>query len=226
MAMMPRPSDPNSQRAVAEFFGLKPDRFCRLLQRHAVDYKNRVGVAEMLRRSTSMSPTTRKAVDEVLKVDAPGAPSKAPETHLEALETMATLPPPKADTVEDAEQFLATLKRSMSTAERTCNELRQQGLFEDSRRWMALHSQLARQYPPLAKRINELKIETGDLVKLSAVTATLTAWAGMVRARLESMPALMAGRVNLVDPIHAQDQLVSWVESTCAWLHSDPLKAK
>jgi hypothetical protein len=29
-----------------------------------------------------------------------------------------------------------------------------------------------------------------------------------------------------VDPLHAQDQLVSWVESTCAWLHADPLKTK
>lgn len=180
----------------------------------------------MLKRSTSMSPATRRTVEEVLKATTPDAPSKPTVTALETLEAMATLPPPKADTIEDAEQFLATLKRSMATAERTCNELRQQGLFEDSRRWMALHSTLARQYPPLAKRINELKIETGDMVKLTAVTATLTAWVTMVRTRLESMPALMAGRVNLVDPIHAQDQLVSWVESTCAWLHADPLRTK
>ena len=180
----------------------------------------------MLKRSTSMTPATRRTVEEVLKVTTPDTTTKAPVTALEQLETMATLPPPKADTVEDAEQFLTTLKRSLATAERTCNELRQQGLFEDSRRWMALHSTLARQYPPLAKRINELKIETGDMVKLTEVTATLTAWVTMVRARLESMPALMAGRVNLVDPIHAQDQLVSWVESTCAWLHADPLRTK
>ena len=91
---------------------------------------------------------------------------------------------------------------------------------------MAFHSTLAKQYPPLAKRINELKIEVGDMVKLTEVTATLTAWVGMVRTRLESMPGLLAGRVNLVDPQHAQDQLASWVESTCAWLHADPMKTK
>jgi hypothetical protein len=168
-----------------------------------------------------------EAVLGAAKVTTPDAPIKAPVTApLEELEAMATLPPPKADTVEDAEQFLATLKRSMVTAERTSTELRHQGLFEDSRRWMALHSTLAKQYPPLAKRINELKIETGDMVKLTEVTATLTAWVAMVRARLESMPALLAGRVNLVDPLHAQDQLVSWVDSTCAWLHADPMKTK
>jgi len=225
MAMMPRPSDPNSQRAVAEFFGLKPDRFCRLLQRHGIDYQDKAGVAEMLRRSTSMTPATRRVVESVLgaaKVETLGAPIKPPVTHLEQLEAMASNSPPRASTVEDAEGFLETLKRSLVIAETTSAELRSIGQYEDSRRWLALHSTLAKQFGPLSRQILALKVEAKDLVSCAAAQLTFTSWIKTVRGRLETMPAAMAVKTNPADPEFSQAALEAWVAGFFKWLHSGP----
>jgi hypothetical protein len=215
MVSMPRPADPTSQRATAEFFGLKPDRLCRLLQRHGVDFQDRVGVAEMLKRSTSMSPTTRKAVESVLG----GAKVTTP---LEQLETMASNSPPKASTVEDAEGFLETLKRSLAIAESTSEELRSIGQYEDSRRWLALHSQLAKQFGPLSRQIMALKVEAKDLVSCAEAQLTFSAWIKTMRGRLETMPAAMAVKTNPADPQFSQSALEVWVAGFFKWLHSAP----
>ncbi len=220
--MMPRPSDPNSQRAVAEFFGLKPDRFCRLLQRHGVDYQNRVGVAEMLRRSTSMSPTTRKAVDAVLKVETPDTTTKPPVTHLETLETMASNSPPRASTVEDAEAFLETLKKSLAIAEETSAELRSLGQYEDSRRWLALHSQLAKQFAPLARQIMDLKERMKITVTTKDAQATFNAFLMLLRGELERLPSSLASRVNIHDPEHAHTMIDPAIVSIFKKLNNAP----
>jgi hypothetical protein len=200
MVSMPRPADPNSQRATAEFFGLKPDRFCRLLQRYGIDYQDKAGVAEMLKRSTSMSPTTRKAVESVLG----GAKVTTP---LEQLEAMASNSPPKASTVEDAEGFLETLKRSLAIAESTSEELRSIGQYEDSRRWLALHSQLAKQFPPLARQIMDLRERMKITVTTKDAQATFTAFLMILRGELERLPGSLASRVNPADPEHAHTML-------------------
>jgi hypothetical protein len=222
MVSMPRPADPNSQRATAEFFGLKPDRFCRLLQRHGIDYQDRAAVAQMLKRSTSMSPATRRTVEEVLKATTPDTASKAPVTALEQLETMASNSPPKASTVEDAEGFLETLKRSLTIAESTSEELRSIGQYEDSRRWLALHSQLAKQFGPLSRQIMALKVEAKDLVSCAEAQLTFTAWIKTMRGRLETMPAAMAVKTNPADPEFSQTALEAWVTGFFKWLHSAP----
>jgi hypothetical protein len=219
---MPRPPNPASQRAVAEFFGLKPDRLCRLLQRHGVDFQDRLGVAEMLKRSTSMTPATRRTVEEVLKATTPDAPSKAPVTALEQLEAMASNSPPRASTVEDAEQFLETLKRSLVIAETTSAQLRELGQFEDSRRWLALHSTLAKQFGPLSRQIMALKVEAKDLVSCAAAQLTFTAWIKTMRGRLETMPAAMAVKTNPADPEFSQAALEAWVAGFFKWLHAGP----
>ena len=222
---MPRNPDPSSQRATAEFFGLRPDRFCRLLQRHGVDFQDKTGVAEMLKRSTSMSPATRRTVETVLgsaKATTPDAPSKPPVMALEQLEAMASNSPPRASTVEDAEQFLETLKRSLAIAETTSAELRSIGQYEDSRRWLALHSTLAKQFGPLSRQIMALKVEAKDLVSCAEAQLTFTAWIKTMRGRLETMPAAMAVKTNPVDPQFSQSALEVWATGFFKWLYSAP----
>ena len=176
----------------------------------------------MLKRSTSMSPATRRAVDEVLKATTQDTTTKAPVTALEQLETMATLPPPKAGSVEDAETFLETLKKSLVIAEETSAQLRELGQFEDSRRWLALHSQLAKQFGPLSRQIMALKVEAKDLVSCAEAQLTFTAWIKTMRGRLETMPAAMAVKTNPADPQFSQSALEVWVAGFFKWLHSAP----
>jgi hypothetical protein len=172
-----------------------------------------------------MTPPTRAAVESILgaaKVETPDAPIKAQVTPLETLEAMATLPPPKAGSVEDAEGFLETLKRSLAIAEQTSAELRSIGQYEDSRRWLALHSTLAKQFGPLSRQILALKVEAKDLVSCAEAQLTFTAWIKMMRGRLESMPAAMAVKTNPADPEFSQTALESWVAGFFKWLHSGP----
>ena len=161
----------------------------------------------MLKRSTSMSPITRRTVEEVLKATTPDTASKAPVMALEQLETMATLPPPKAGSVEDAEAFLETLKKSLSIAEETSAQLRELGLFEDSRRWLALHSQLSKQFPPLARQIMDLRERMKITVTTKDAQATFNAFLMILRGELERLPGSLASRVNPSDPEHAHTML-------------------
>ncbi len=179
----------------------------------------------MLKRSTSMSPATRKAVETVLgsaKATTQDTPSKPPVTALETLEAMASNSPPKASTVEDAEAFLETLKRSLAIAETTSAELRSIGQYEDSRRWLALHSTLAKQFGPLSRQIMALKVEAKDLVSCAEAQLTFTAWIKTMRGRLETMPAAMAVKTNPADPQFSQSALEVWVAGFFKWLHSAP----
>jgi hypothetical protein len=148
--------------------------------------------------------------------------TKAPVTPLEELESMATLPPPKAGSVEDAELFLDSLKKSLAIAEATSAQLRELGQFEDSRRWLALHAQLSKQFGPLSRQIMVLKLEAKDLVSCVEAQLTFTAWVKMMRGRLESMPAAMAVKTNPADPEFSQTALESWVAGFFKWLHSGP----
>jgi hypothetical protein len=217
---MPRNPDPNSQRAVAEFFGLRPDRFCRLLQRHGIDYKDRAAVAEMLRRSSAMSPQTRAAVDAVLGTP---APLPSPDS-LETLESIANAPAPSCATVEEAELYLANLKRNLATAERTSEELRKLGQFEDARRWLALASTLGKSYPALHKKVLELKQEHKELIRCDDAQRTFSVFLHRMRDLAERMPAGLSGRVSPHDPEGAREQLLIWVRDVfCKSLNQHPV---
>ena len=164
----------------------------------------------MLKRSTSMTPATRKAVETVLgsaKATTPDTTTKAPVTALEQLETMATFPPPKAGSVEDAEAFLETLKKSLTVAEETSAELRSIGQYEDSRRWLALHSQLSKQFPPLARQIMDLRERMKITVTTKDAQATFNAFLMILRGELERLPSSLASRVNIHDPEHAHTMI-------------------
>lgn len=176
----------------------------------------------MLRRSTSMSPATRKAVDEVLKVETPDASTKPPVTALETLEAMASNPPPKAGSVEDAEGFLLTLKKSLAIAEETSAQLRELGQFEDSRRWLALHSQLAKQFAPLARQIMDLKERLKITVTTKDAQATFNAFLMLLRGELERLPSSLASRVNPSDPEHAHTMLDAAIVGIFKKLHNAP----
>lgn len=179
----------------------------------------------MLKRSTSMTPATRRAVEAVLgsaKVQTPDTTTKAPVTALETLETMASNSPPRASTVEDAEGFLLTLKKSLAIAEETSAQLRELGQFEDARRWLALHAGLSKQFGPLSRQIMALKVEAKDLVSCAAAQLTFTAWIKTMRGRLETMPAAMAVKTNPADPEFSQAALEAWVTGFFKWLHSGP----
>lgn len=221
---MPKQPDPNSQAAVARFFKISAPRLCRLLQRHAVDYRDERAVAAMLRRSTAMTPDTRAMVDAVLGaagVAVQVAPPTAPPTPLESLEKAAQAPPPRASTVEDAEAFLETLKRSLAIAEETSSELRSLGQFEDARRWLALHAQLSKQFGPLSRQITALKVEAKDLVSCVEAQLTFTSFIKMMRGLVERMPPSLAGKVAPHDPEGARSQLEIWVnEVFCKTLHA------
>ena len=161
----------------------------------------------MLKRSTSMSPATRRTVEEVLKATTPDTTTKAPVTALEQLKAMAGNSPPKASTVEDAEGFLETLKRSLSIAEETSAELRSLGQYEDSRRWLALHAQLSRQFPPLARQIMDLRERMKITVTTKDAQATFNAFLMILRGELERLPSSLASRVNIHDPEHAHTMI-------------------
>ena len=220
---MPRPPDPASQRATAEFFALRPDRLCRLLQRHGVDYQDRPGVAEMLRRGTSMSPATRKAVDEVLQVETADTTTKAPVTELETLEAMAENEPGEVGTVEEAEAYLRTLKRSMRIAEQTSEQLRQAELFEDARRWLQVHAGLAKQYPSLHKQVMALRREHKQTIRAEDAQKAFTGFLMRMRDLTERMPAALSGRVAPFDSEGARIQLEIWVRDVfCKSLNQSP----
>jgi hypothetical protein len=172
-----------------------------------------------------MSPQTRAAVEAVLgaaKVETADTTTKTPVTHLETLEAMASNSPPRASTVEDAEGFLETLKRSLAIAEQTSAELRSIGQYEDSRRWLALHAQLSKQFGPLCRQIMALKVEAKDLVSCAEAQLTFTAWIKTMRGRLETMPAAMAVKTNPADPQFSQTALEVWVTGFFKWLNSGP----
>jgi hypothetical protein len=164
----------------------------------------------MLKRSTSMTPATRRAVEAVLgsaKVETPDTTTKAPVTPLEQLEVMASNPPPKAGSVEDAEAFLETLKKSLAIAEETSAQLRELGQFEDARRWLALHAGLSKQFAPLARQIMDLKERMKITVTTKDAQATFTAFLMLLRGELERLPSSLASRVNIHDPEHAHTMI-------------------
>ena len=162
-----------------------------------------------------MSPATRRTVESVLadaKVTTPDAPSKPPVTALEQLETMATLPPPKAGSVEDAEAFLETLKKSLVIAEETSAQLRELGQFEDSRRWLALHAQLAKQFPPLARQLADLKERLKLTISTADAQAAFGAFLMRFRNHIERMPSSLSVKCNPADQEHSFIELTRWVD--------------
>ena len=166
-----------------------------------------------------MSPQTRVAVDAVLGTP---APLPSPDS-LETLESIANAPAPSCATVEEAELYLANLKRNLATAERTSEELRTLGQFEDARRWLALASTLGKSYPALHKKVLELKQDHKELIRCDDAQRTFTVFLHRMRDLAERMPAALAGRVSPHDPEGAREQLVIWVKDVfCKSLNQHP----
>jgi hypothetical protein len=164
-----------------------------------------------------------EAVLGAAKVETPDAPIKAPVTPLETLEAMASNSPPRASTVEDAEGFLETLKRSLAIAEQTSAELRSIGQYEDSRRWLALHAQLSKQFGPLCRQIMDLKERMKITVTTKDAQATFTAFLMMLRGELERLPSSLASRVNIHDPEHAHTMIDAAIVGIFKKLNNAPL---
>ena len=209
---MPRKPSPDSQRAVATAFHIGADRLCRLLKRNpSVDYRDKTQVAAMLKRSATLSPETRRAVEAVLAGHSAPSEASSPPPSIEAAEQAAARLETKAGSIAEAEEMLAKLKASMATAERVSEQLRRDGNFEDARRWLVLHQALARQYPALHAQILKLRERHKELVSCRDAERLFVNFLRRMRDLAERMPAGLAGRVAPHDPDGAREQLEIWV---------------
>jgi hypothetical protein len=116
----------------------------------------------------------------------------------------------QAATVEEAERYLAEVEELRNFAKENAETLWQQGLADDSRKWLTVHQAIAKQYPSLHSQVLKLREAHKITITTQAAQSTFTAFLARLRGLIDSMPGALAAKVNPSDPDHAREQLERW----------------
>jgi len=116
----------------------------------------------------------------------------------------------QAATVEEAERYLAEVEELRNFAKENAETLWQQGLADDSRKWLTVHQAIAKQYPSLHSQVLKLREAHKITITTQAAQSTFTAFLARIRGSIDSMPGALAAKVNPSDPDHAREQLERW----------------
>ena len=116
----------------------------------------------------------------------------------------------RAATVEEAERYLAELEDNRNFAKENAETLWQQGLADDSRKWLTVHQAIAKQYPSLHSQVLKLREAHKITITTQAAQSTFTGFLARLRGLIDSMPGALAAKVNPSDPDHAREQLERW----------------
>jgi hypothetical protein len=116
----------------------------------------------------------------------------------------------QAATVDEAERYLSEVEELRNFAKENAETLWQQGLADDSRKWLTVHQAIAKQYPTLHSQVLKLREAHKITITTHAAQSTFTAFLTRLRGLIDSMPGALAAKVNPSDPDHAREQLERW----------------
>jgi hypothetical protein len=116
----------------------------------------------------------------------------------------------QAATVEEAERYLSEVEELRNFAKENAETLWQQGLADDSRKWLTVHQAIAKQYPSLHAQVLKLREAHKITITTQAAQSAFTAFLTRLRGLIDSMPGALAAKVNPSDPDHAREQLERW----------------
>ena len=116
----------------------------------------------------------------------------------------------QAATVDEAERYLSEVEELRNFAKENAETLWQQGLADDSRKWLTVHQAIAKQYPTLHAQVLKLREAHKITITTQAAQSTFTAFLARLRGLIDSMPGALAAKVNPSDPDHAREQLERW----------------
>lgn len=116
----------------------------------------------------------------------------------------------QAATVEEAERYLAEVEELRNFAKENAETLWQQGLADDSRKWLTVHQAIAKQYPSLHSQVLKLREAHKITITTQAAQSTFTGFLARLRGLIDSMPGSLSAKCNPSDPDHAREQLERW----------------
>jgi hypothetical protein len=116
----------------------------------------------------------------------------------------------QAATVDEAERYLSEVEELRNFAKENAETLWQQGLADDSRKWLTVHQAIAKQYPSLHSQVLKLREAHKITITTQSAQSTFTAFLARLRGLIDSMPGALAAKVNPSDPDHAREQLERW----------------
>ena len=128
----------------------------------------------------------------------------------------------QAATVEEAERYLAEVEELRNFAKENAETLWQQGLADDSRKWLSVHQVIAKQYPSLHSQV--LKLREAHKVTITTMDAqrTFTGYLMIIRGELERLAGSLAAKVNPSDPEHAREQIEAALTGIFKRLNAPP----
>ena len=116
----------------------------------------------------------------------------------------------QAATVDEAERYLSEVEELRNFAKENAETLWQQGLADDSRKWLTVHQAIAKQYPTIHAQVLKLRELHKVTITTLAAQSTFTGFLARLRGLIDSMPGALAAKVNPSDPDHAREQLERW----------------
>ena len=116
----------------------------------------------------------------------------------------------QAATVDEAERYLSEVEELRNFAKENAETLWQQGLADDSRKWLTVHQAIAKQYPSLHAQVLKLREAHKITITTQAAQSTFTAFLVRLRGLIDSMPASLSAKCNPSDPDHSRAELERW----------------
>lgn len=116
----------------------------------------------------------------------------------------------QAATVEEAERYLSEVEELRNFAKENAETLWQQGLIDDSRKWLTVHQGIAKQYPSLHSQVLKLREAHRITITTEAAQTVFVGFLMRLRGLLDTMPSALAAKANPSDPEHAREQLERW----------------
>ena len=116
----------------------------------------------------------------------------------------------QAATVDEAERYLSEVEELRNFAKENAETLWQQGLADDSRKWLTVHQAIAKQYPSLHAQVLKLREAHNITITTQSAQSTFTAFLARLRGLIDSMPASLSSKTNPSDPDHSRAELERW----------------
>lgn len=127
------------------------------------------------------------------------------------------------DTVEEAERIHHLLTEAAEAAGERARQLsghESRSADELGRKWSLLHADLLQRKLDLLERMQQLRVQAGDLMLASEARAVFGSFLRDMRKYAETLPTTMAIRTNPTDPEMARTALQEWLDGYFHQLHS------
>jgi hypothetical protein len=116
----------------------------------------------------------------------------------------------QAATVEEAERYLSEVEELRNFAKENAETLWQQGLIDDSRKWLTVHQGIAKQYPSLHAQVLKLREAHRITITTEAAQTVFVGFLMRLRGLIDSMPGALSAKCNPSDPDHSRLELERW----------------